>query len=358
MIKRKAALVIFVGLITMFVIQVYGFHKGVAIGEKPRDIEDVILYDVNGNPVAPELATGKVLLLFFDPELQRLIPFYNELWKKYSSMGLRIYAVVGAENARRVNSDYIEKYEIDFPVLVDRMNKYGVGNFCLYVMRIGVFPSLFLLEDGVVKYKMLWANINEFKVVKKVVESFVHGLGVPDEYIPCEEGQSAGDWKIGDHTVGSLLKSHDFLLICLTNRYIRTDNEKVLLAMVKRLKEKFTGRLEAIAVGVDIGEMFRAWNEYIDTYSKYLDSHGIKVKKMYVGSVPWRIRRSHANFIKKLNFSFIPMNDLSIYYRFGKPDLPVVILLNKERKILYMREYHCCDIEQVKEEITCIIEEE
>jgi peroxiredoxin len=111
-----------------------------------KPLPDVRLADLQGREVSPdELRRGRYLLVFLTTgcspcveeagSISRLLPS--------GSSQPRVYGV-GVENASRV-ADFVIANDFKFPFILDRDS--GLRQF----LDVRIFPSKFLVEDGVVK---------------------------------------------------------------------------------------------------------------------------------------------------------------------------------------------------------------
>jgi peroxiredoxin len=111
-----------------------------------KPLPDVRLADLEGREVpADELRRGRHLLVFLTSGCGPCVDEANSISRllEGSASPLRVHGV-GVENQEKV-ANFVKEYGYKFPFLLDKDSGLRLG------LDVRIFPSKFLVEDGVVK---------------------------------------------------------------------------------------------------------------------------------------------------------------------------------------------------------------
>jgi peroxiredoxin len=111
------------------------------------------------------LSRGPVLAVFFKiscPVCQYALPFYERLYKAYGSGKLSFVAV--SQNEKRETEEFMRRFGVSFPVLLDDTNRFPVSN----AYGLTTVPTAFwIAEDGEIEISSVsWAR-EEFEQMAK-----------------------------------------------------------------------------------------------------------------------------------------------------------------------------------------------
>jgi peroxiredoxin len=138
---------------------------------KPGDTAPVFtLADVHGNMVTLDSLKGKVVLLnFWAPwcrSCKEELPDLDGLHKKYSSRGFTVLSICIERSVSAV-SEYLEKRQVSFPVLVDKNSEVAEAYF------FSGLPASFLIgKDGIIRYR----HVGSGKEILKMYEQEITDL--------------------------------------------------------------------------------------------------------------------------------------------------------------------------------------
>jgi peroxiredoxin len=121
------------------------------------------------------LSRGPALAVFFKiscPVCQYALPYYNRMYKAYGRKNLTIVGV--SQNDRGDNAEFIKRYGITFPVLLDdaktfpASNAYGLTN---------VPTAFWISEDGAIEISSVgWVRQEFEEMVRKAASATGNAL--------------------------------------------------------------------------------------------------------------------------------------------------------------------------------------
>lgn len=116
------------------------------------------------------LARGPVLAVFFKiscPVCQYALPFYQRIYKAY---GQKKFAMVGiSQNEKADTAEFMKRYGITFPVLLDDTKSFPVSN--AYGLT-NVPTSFWINEDGEIEISSLgWSRQDFEEMVRKAASA-------------------------------------------------------------------------------------------------------------------------------------------------------------------------------------------
>jgi len=115
------------------------------------------------------LQEGPVLLAFFKvscPTCQMALPFLERIHRNYGSVRLAIVGV--SQNDAKDTADFLKKYAITFPVLLDETKKFPVSN----AYGLTNVPTLFwIAQDGTIEISSVgWARKDVEDINRRVAD--------------------------------------------------------------------------------------------------------------------------------------------------------------------------------------------
>ena len=115
--------------------------------------------------LAQALSRGPVLAVFFKvscPVCQYAFPYFQRIHKAYGSEKLSVVGI--SQNEKRDTADFMERFGITFPVLLDDTKKFTVSN----AYGLTNVPSAFWIsEDGIIEISSVGWVRKEFEEIGK-----------------------------------------------------------------------------------------------------------------------------------------------------------------------------------------------
>lgn len=116
------------------------------------------------------LARGPVLAVFFKiscPVCQYALPYYERIYKAYGGKSLTIVGV--SQNDKGDSADFIKKFGITFPVLLDDTRSFPASN----AFGLTTVPTAFWIsEDGTIEISSVsWVRQEFEEIVRKAVSA-------------------------------------------------------------------------------------------------------------------------------------------------------------------------------------------
>ena len=116
------------------------------------------------------LSRGPVLAVFFKiscPVCQYAMPFFQRLFKAYGKKNVSIVAV--SQNERNDTAQFMQKYGLTLPVLLDDTKAFAVSN--AYGLT-NVPTSFWIAEDGTIETSSVgWSRADFEEMTRKAIEA-------------------------------------------------------------------------------------------------------------------------------------------------------------------------------------------
>jgi peroxiredoxin len=130
------------------------------------------------------LARGPVLAVFFKiscPVCQYALPYYERVYKAYGKGKLSIVGI--SENEKKDTADFMKKYGLTFPMLLDDTSTYPASN----AYGLTNVPSTFWIsQDGDIEISSVgWSRQDFEQMVKRAAA--VNGEPVQPVFQPAEQ---------------------------------------------------------------------------------------------------------------------------------------------------------------------------
>jgi len=123
------------------------------------------------------LARGPVLAVFFKiscPVCQYALPFFQRIFKAYGGGNLSIVAV--SQNDKQETAEFIRRYGITFPVLLDDTHTFPVSN----AYGLTNVPSIFwIAQDGEIEISSVGWSRQDFEEMARKAASAAEKPPVP-----------------------------------------------------------------------------------------------------------------------------------------------------------------------------------
>jgi peroxiredoxin len=116
------------------------------------------------------LSRGPVLAVFFKiscPVCQYALPFFQRLYKAYGQKQVRVIGI--SQNEKRDTAEFMKRYGITFPVLLDDTNTFPVSK--AYGLT-NVPTAFWISEDGIIEISSVgWARQEFEEMVRKAASA-------------------------------------------------------------------------------------------------------------------------------------------------------------------------------------------
>jgi|SRR5450432_3939378 peroxiredoxin len=149
---------------------------------------DFTLLTIDGGKFSlhEELVRGPVVLVFFKvscPTCQYALPFLQRIFKAYASRNVTMIGI--SQNGRQDTAAFLQKFGVEFPVLLDDPNNYLVSN----AYGLTNVPTIFWIgQDGEIEISSVgWMKKEIEEINSKAAASsseIVLPLFQPSEQIP------------------------------------------------------------------------------------------------------------------------------------------------------------------------------
>jgi peroxiredoxin len=123
------------------------------------------------------LARGPVLVVFFKiscPVCQYALPYYQRIYKAYGAKNLNIVGL--SQNEKADTSDFIKRYGMTFPVLLDNTRSFPASN--AYGLT-NVPTSFWISEDGTIDVSSVGWVRREFEEIARKAASITGNQPTP-----------------------------------------------------------------------------------------------------------------------------------------------------------------------------------
>ena len=124
---------------------------------------ELLAMDGSKFSLAQALSRGPVLAVFFKvscPVCQYAFPYFQRVDKAYGSKKLSVVGI--SQNEKRDTADFMERFGITFPVLLDDTKKFTVSN----AYGLTNVPSAFWIsEDGIIEISSVGWVRKEFEEI-------------------------------------------------------------------------------------------------------------------------------------------------------------------------------------------------
>lgn len=130
------------------------------------------------------LSRGPVLAIFFKiscPVCQYALPFYQRIYQNYGRENVTIIGI--SQNEKSDTAQFIKKYGITFPVLLDDTKTFSVSN----AYHLTTVPSAFWISsDGTIEIASLGWVRNDFEEIARKA-AFKSGGALKPIFQPSEQ---------------------------------------------------------------------------------------------------------------------------------------------------------------------------
>jgi len=146
------------------------------------------LPSINGSGFSLEnaLKRGPVLAVFFKiscPVCQYALPYFERLYKSYAAGKVSMVGI--SQNDRQETAEFLKRYGVSFPVLLDDTRRFPVSN--AYGLT-NVPTAFWIAEDGEIEISSVgWARKDIEEIARKVASAEDQALKTifqPSEEVP------------------------------------------------------------------------------------------------------------------------------------------------------------------------------
>ncbi len=152
---------------------------------------ELLAMDGSKFSLAQALSRGPVLAVFFKvscPVCQYAFPYFQRIYEAYGSKKLSVVGI--SQNEKRDTADFIERFGITFPVLLDDTKTFPVSN--AYGLT-NVPTAFWISEDGIIEISSVGWVRKEFEEIGQ--KAVLANEGAPKTVF--QPGEQVADFRPG-----------------------------------------------------------------------------------------------------------------------------------------------------------------